>query len=54
MPTISLYRLAAPLGSINATPKRGDSMRRTQRQFDYGAIAGALILAGLLLVIIWS
>jgi len=55
MPTISLYRLSTPLGSIDAKPKRGTNMRGARRQFDYGAIAGALILAGLLAVIImWS
>jgi hypothetical protein len=53
MPTLSLYRLAAPLGSIKVKPNR-DGMRRTRHQFDYGAVAGALILVGLLLVIIWS
>jgi len=50
MPTISLYRLTAPVGSI----KKGDSTRRTRRQIDYGAIVGALILAGLLVAIIWN
>jgi len=50
MPTISLYRLTAPVGSI----KKGDGTRRTRRQIDYGAIVGALILAGLLVAIIWN
>ena len=54
MPTISLYRLTAPLGSINAKPKKEDSMRRTRHQFDYGAIVGALVLAGLLIAILWN
>jgi hypothetical protein len=50
MPTISLYRLSAPLGSI----KKGDSVRRTRHQLDYGAIVGALVLAGLLIAIMWN
>ena len=49
MPTISLYRLTAPVGSI----KKGDSVRRI-RQLDYGAIVGALVLAGLLVTILWN
>ena len=50
MPTITLYRLTAPVGSI----KNGDSTRRARRQIDLGAIVGALILAGLLVAIIWN
>jgi len=50
MPTISLYRLNAPLGSM----KKGDSMRRIRHQLDYGVIVGALLLAGLLIAIIWN
>ena len=50
MPTISLYRLTAPVGSI----KNGDSTRRPRRQIDYGVIVGAVVLVGLLIAIIWN
>jgi hypothetical protein len=50
MPTILLYRKTAPFGSM----KKADSMRRIRHQLDYGAIVGALVLAGLLIAIIWN
>ena len=54
MPTVAQYRLNGQLGLMKAKPRRGTNMRATRRQFDYGAIAGALILAGLLAFIMWS
>ena len=53
IPTIGLYRLADPLGIIEGEQGRGN-MRLYRVRFDYGMIAGAFIIAGLLALIVWN
>ena len=52
IPTIGLYRLVDPLGVIEGKQGRGNMRDRLRP--DYGMIAGALVLVGLLALIIWS